>query len=183
MATHERGRTRTREGTENDRPADNHAGREIGPIGGRNDNGHGNKNGEGDGNDLGGALMTLASFLKVHPPTFRGSTNPTEVNNWFQAMERSLQAQHVLNNQFVEFAAYQLLGEVQHWWQGECRLPQLQNANIPWDVFQTAFYKNYFPESVREARELELLQLKQGSLSVANYTSRFEELCTFSRVC
>ncbi|XP_016168698.1 uncharacterized protein LOC107611262 [Arachis ipaensis] len=27
------------------------------------------------------------------------------------------------------------------------------------------------------------MQLKQGSLSVADYTSRFEELCRFSRVC
>ncbi|XP_015969213.1 uncharacterized protein LOC107492676 [Arachis duranensis] len=59
----------------------------------------------------------------------------------------------------------------------------VQNADIPWDVFQTAFYKKYFPESVREARELELMQLKHGSLSVADYTSRFEELCRFSRVC
>ncbi|KAL4371143.1 hypothetical protein AHAS_Ahas06G0136300 [Arachis hypogaea] len=54
-------------------------------------------------------------FLKVHPPTFRGSTNPTEANNWFQ--------------------------------------------------------------------ETELMQLKQSSLSVADYTSQFEELCRFSRAC
>ncbi|XP_016164735.1 uncharacterized protein LOC107607276 [Arachis ipaensis] len=30
---------------------------------------------------------------------------------------------------------------------------------------------------------MELMQLKQGSLSVTDYTSRFEELCRFSRVC
>ncbi|XP_057759548.1 uncharacterized protein LOC130979980 [Arachis stenosperma] len=115
-----------------------------------NGNGNRNENGKGDRNNLGGASTTLTSFLKVHPPTFKGSTNPTEADNWFQAMERALQAQHVPNNQFVEFAAYQLLGEAQHWW---------------------------------EARELELMQLKKGSLSVADYTSRFEELCKFSRVC
>ncbi|XP_016164899.1 uncharacterized protein LOC107607459 [Arachis ipaensis] len=116
-----------------------------------NGNGNENGNGEGDGNNLGGTPMTLASFLKVHPSNFRGLTNPTEVDNWFQAMEHALQAQHVPNNQFVEFT--------------------------------TAFYKKYFPESVREARELELMQLKQGSLSMADYTSRFEENCRFSRVC
>ncbi|KAL4315349.1 hypothetical protein AHAS_Ahas15G0176200 [Arachis hypogaea] len=127
--------------------------------------------------------MTLASFLNVHPPAFRGTTNDTEVDNWFRAMERALQIQHVPNNQFVEFAAYQLMGKAQHWWQGECQLLRLSNANIPWDVFQTAFYKKYFPESVREAKVLELMQLKQGSLSVAEYTSKFEELCRFSRVC
>ncbi|XP_016165066.1 uncharacterized protein LOC107607652 [Arachis ipaensis] len=98
-------------------------------------------------------------------------------------MERALQAQHVPNNQYVEFAAYQLAGEAQHWWQAECHLLQLQNTDVPWDVFQTAFYKKYFPESAREAKEMELMQLKQGSLSVADYTNKFEELCRFSRVC
>ncbi|KAL4344991.1 hypothetical protein AHAS_Ahas11G0233700 [Arachis hypogaea] len=50
---------------------------------------------------------------------------------------------------FVGFAAYQLLGEAQHWWQGECRLMQLQNEDIPWKLFQTVFYKKYFSESMR----------------------------------
>ncbi|KAL4366012.1 hypothetical protein AHAS_Ahas07G0163500 [Arachis hypogaea] len=87
----------------------------------RNGNGNGNgegnanDNAEGNGDNMGGVLMTLATFLKVHPPTFRGSTNPTEADHWFQ--------------------------------------------------------------------EMELMQLKQGSLSVAYYTNKFEELCRFSRVC
>ncbi|KAL4321332.1 hypothetical protein AHAS_Ahas14G0099900 [Arachis hypogaea] len=105
-----------------------------------------------------------------------------EADNWFQAMEHALQAQHVPSNQYVEFAAYQLLEEAQHWWQVECRLLQLQNADVPWE-FRTAFYKKYFPESAREAKEMELMQLKQGSLSVIDYTSKFVELCRFSRVC
>ncbi|KAL4365635.1 hypothetical protein AHAS_Ahas07G0125800 [Arachis hypogaea] len=87
------------------------------PVGNRNGNGEGNanENAEGNGDNMGGVLMTLSTFLKVHPPIFRGSTNPTEADNWFQ--------------------------------------------------------------------EMELMQLKQGSLSVEDYTSKFEELCRFSRVC
>ncbi|XP_016166042.1 uncharacterized protein LOC107608817 [Arachis ipaensis] len=136
-----------------------------------NVDGNKNNNVKGNGDKMGAALMTLATFLKVHPPSFRGSTNPIEADNWFQTMERALQAQHVSNNQYVEFAAYQLLGEAQHWWQGECRLLQLQNADIPCDVFQTAFYKKCFPQSAREAKKMELMQLKQGSLFVAKYTN------------
>ncbi|XP_057723853.1 uncharacterized protein LOC130939794 [Arachis stenosperma] len=150
-----------------------------------NENGrrNANENAGGSGDNTGGAPMTLATFLKVHPPSFRGSTNPTEVDNWFQAMERALQAQHVPHNQYVEFAAYQLREEAQHWWQAECHLLQLQNADVPWDVFQIAFYKKYFPESAREVKEIELMQLKQGSMSVAECTNKFEELCRFSSVC
>ncbi|XP_057740065.1 uncharacterized protein LOC130957208 [Arachis stenosperma] len=46
-----------------------------------------------------------------------------------------------------------------------------------------AFYKKYFPESAREAKEMELMQLKQGSMSMAEYTNKFEDPCRFSQVC
>ncbi|KAL4315742.1 hypothetical protein AHAS_Ahas15G0215500 [Arachis hypogaea] len=133
-------------------------------AGNGNGNGEGNMNDnvEGSGDNMESTPITLAIFLKVHPSSFRGSSNPTEADNWFEAMERALQAQYVPNNQYVKFADYQLLGEAQHWWQGECRLLQLQNADVPWDVFQTALYKKYFPESTREAKAMELMQLKQG---------------------
>ncbi|XP_020970762.1 uncharacterized protein LOC110268588 [Arachis ipaensis] len=158
MATRGRGRTRTRESI-NEQPANNHAefmaamaNLRLGqPAGNGNGNGEGNANDNAEGNDdnTGGFPMTLVTFLKVHPPTFRGSTNPTEADHWFQAMERALQAQHVSLNQYVEFAAYQLAGEYQPW----------------------------------KAKEIELMQLKQGSMSVADYSNKFEELCRFSRVC
>ncbi|KAL4306739.1 hypothetical protein AHAS_Ahas16G0208400 [Arachis hypogaea] len=78
-------------------------------------------------------------------------------DNWFQAVECALQTQHVPNNQFVKYVAYQLVGEAQHWCQEECRFLQLQNMDIPWELFRTIFNKKYFPESVREAKELELI--------------------------
>ncbi|KAL4391427.1 hypothetical protein AHAS_Ahas03G0244000 [Arachis hypogaea] len=76
--------------------------------------GHGNRNGNGNGEGVGNSLgsgvpMTLVTFLKVNPPSFKGSTDPTKADNWFQAMERALNGQHIPENQFVEFAAYQLL--------------------------------------------------------------------------
>ncbi|XP_016206919.1 uncharacterized protein LOC107647355 [Arachis ipaensis] len=122
-----------------------------------------NRNG---GNGRNGPMM-LATFLKVNPPTFKGTTNPTEVDNWFQAMEQALQAHQVPEDQCVEFATYQLMGEAQYWWQETRRLLQRDNIAILWDVFQSEFYKKYFPNSVRTAKELELLQLKQGHMSVA----------------
>ncbi|MED6128950.1 hypothetical protein PIB30_103024, partial [Stylosanthes scabra] len=61
----------------------------------RNPN-HNNQNiPEEDGEDGNGRPMTLATFLKVKPPEFKGTVNVTEADDWFQAMERSLQAQHV----------------------------------------------------------------------------------------
>ncbi|XP_057719986.1 uncharacterized protein LOC130934429 [Arachis stenosperma] len=141
-----------------------------------------NQGNHGNNNDK-DSPMTLATFLKVHPPTFRGTSNPTDADNWIQAMERALQAQQVPEEQWVEFATYQLQGEAQYWWQGTRRILQLDGVAISWEVFRTEFYKKYFPNSARNAKELELMQLKQGQMTVVEYTSEFEELCRFSRIC
>ncbi|KAL4294755.1 hypothetical protein AHAS_Ahas18G0259800 [Arachis hypogaea] len=91
--------------------------------------------------------MTVATFLKIHPPIFGETTNPTKTDNWFQAIDRH------------------------------------GDAAIPWDAFRTELYKKYFSNSVRTAKELELLQLKQGQMSVSEYTNKFEELYRFFRIC
>ncbi|XP_072076656.1 uncharacterized protein [Arachis hypogaea] len=76
-----------------------------------------------------------------------------------------------------------LEGDAQHWWQGIQCLLQQDEGNILWDVFKEEFYKKYFPRATRKAKEMELMQLKQGSMSVAEYTRKCEDLCHFSKVC
>ncbi|KAL4344996.1 hypothetical protein AHAS_Ahas11G0234200 [Arachis hypogaea] len=141
-----------------------------------------NHNGGNGGNGTQGQ-MTLATFLKVNPPKFKGTTNLTEADTWFQAMERALQAQLVPEEQCVEFATYLLTGKASHWWQETRRLIQQGDDPITWDTFQEEFYKKYFLNSARTAKELELLQLKLGTMSVSEYTDKFEELFRFSRMC
>ncbi|XP_015934895.1 uncharacterized protein LOC107460978 [Arachis duranensis] len=138
--------------------------------------------GEGAEDSLSRVPRTLAAFRKADPPVFNGSTNDTEADNWFRAVERALLNEHVPYDKFVEYATYQLVGEAQQWWQGERRLRHQQNVNITWALFGEAFYRKYFHELLREARELELLQLKQGSMTIAEYTSKFEGLYRFSKI-
>ncbi|MED6129198.1 hypothetical protein PIB30_105557, partial [Stylosanthes scabra] len=91
-------------------------------------NGNPNNNVPEDESDGGnGRPMTLATFLKVKPPEFKGTVNVTEADDWFQAMERSLQAQRVPAEQYVEFSTYMLQGEAQHWWAGIRRILQRDN--------------------------------------------------------
>ncbi|XP_016168563.1 uncharacterized protein LOC107611116 [Arachis ipaensis] len=127
-----------------------------------------NENVEGMEDSLGGVSRTLAAFLKVDPLIFNGSTNLTEADNWFQAVERALRTQQweKLSNGGKESADYY--------------------TNKMWTLHRRysrkLSTKKYLHESIREARELELLQLKQGSMTIAEYTSKFEELCRFSRI-
>nr|KYP33005.1 hypothetical protein KK1_046196 [Cajanus cajan] len=50
---------------------------------------------------------------------------------------------------------------------------------VYWDYFRKVFLENYFPDSVRYAKEAEFMRLHQGSLSVSEYAMRFKHLARF----
>jgi len=50
---------------------------------------------------------------------------------------------------------------------------------ITWELFKKKFYAEYFPDSVRYAKEVEFLQLMQGEMSVSEYAERFKHLGRF----
>jgi len=50
---------------------------------------------------------------------------------------------------------------------------------VTWDVFKWAFLEKYFPEDVRNNKEMEFLELKQGKMTMAKYETKFEELVRY----
>ncbi|XP_020963640.1 uncharacterized protein LOC110265152 [Arachis ipaensis] len=99
------------------------------------------------GNDANGdnGPMTVVMFLKIHPPIFGGTTNPTKADNWFQAIERALQAQQVPEDKCVEFATYLLAGEAQ-------TAKKLELLQLKQDQMSVAKYMNKLEELCRFSR-------------------------------
>ncbi|XP_058759277.1 uncharacterized protein LOC131632554 [Vicia villosa] len=50
---------------------------------------------------------------------------------------------------------------------------------ITWAVFRREFMRKYFPEDVRGRKKIEFLELKQGSMMVPEYASKFVELAKY----
>lgn len=44
---------------------------------------------------------------------------------------------------------------------------------IPWDMFKDGFNGHLFPKVVQEAKARDLMNLVQGSLTVAEYAAKF----------
>ncbi|XP_017431813.1 uncharacterized protein LOC108339181 [Vigna angularis] len=51
---------------------------------------------------------------------------------------------------------------------------------ITWELFRTKFYTEYFPDNVRFAKEVEILELMQGNRSVSEYADSFKHLLRFN---
>ncbi|XP_047170938.1 uncharacterized protein LOC124839232, partial [Vigna umbellata] len=95
-------------------------------------------------------------------------------------MERIYNAKRCPDENRLAFTEYLLTGEASHW--GTSMKAILADAHSPisWEVFRSKFYEEYFPDSVRFAKEVEFLQLVQGGKSVSEYTNTFKHLVRFN---
>lgn len=112
---------------------------------------------------------------------FEGSNDPILCSNWVKRMRRALIAVKPPEEEWVRLAINFLRGKAEDWWEktmdlefGEKRLTE-----IPWASFMEVFNKQYFPEGVRLALELEFGRLQQGERSVNEYAAEFYRLEEF----
>ena len=97
-------------------------------------------------------------------------------------MEKIFTVLAFTDHQKVAFATYMLEADAKFWWNGvKMLLKDSQTENVQ-HVYKEAFYQKYFPTSIQNAKELEFMQLRQGSRSVSEYIVKFEELCKFSTI-
>ncbi|RVW60643.1 Transposon Ty3-G Gag-Pol polyprotein [Vitis vinifera] len=118
-------------------------------------------------------------FKKLGPPYFSGATDPTEAEAWILKMEKFFGVIDCSEEQKASYAAFMLDKEADHWWRMSRRLLEDQGP-ITWRQFREAFYKKYFPDSVRRQKVGEFIRLEQGDMTVAQYEAKFTELSRFS---
>ena len=73
-----------------------------------------------------------------------------------------------------------LEGEAEYRWRGAKSFLESSGTKITWEVFLTTFFDKYFPDSVKNEKEAEFIQLKQGSMTIGQYVAKFDELSKFS---
>ncbi|XP_069146050.1 uncharacterized protein [Solanum lycopersicum] len=73
----------------------------------------------------------------------------------------------------AELASYQLKDVAQTW----CKMWQdsqvLGGVPATWEMFQTTFMERFFPREIRESKDEEFINLKQGSMTVREYSLKF----------
>ncbi|RHN53603.1 putative cu(2+)-exporting ATPase [Medicago truncatula] len=127
----------------------------------------------------GDGTRMLETFLRNHPPTFKGRYDPDGAQNWLKEVERIFRVMQCSETQKVRFGTHMLAEEADDWWVS--LLPVLEQGDtvVTWAMFRKEFLSRYFPEDVRGKKEIEFLELKQGDMSVTEYAARFVELAKF----
>ena len=53
---------------------------------------------------------------------------------------------------------------------------------ITWEIFNSVYYEEYFPASIRNTKELEFVRLQERNMSISKYATKLEALYKFSTI-
>jgi len=111
----------------------------------------------------------VREFLRMNPPSFTSSSTTEDSKNFVEELQKVFEVMHVTDAERVELAAYQLKNIARTWfdqWK-EGRAEDAPPAN--WACFEEAFLGRFFPQELKEAKVLDVLNLKYDTLSVHEY--------------
>ncbi|XP_028068729.1 uncharacterized protein LOC114271311 [Camellia sinensis] len=76
---------------------------------------------------------------------------------------------------FATFDTFTFKDNAEEWW----LLTLAKEEITTWARFLEVFYEKYFPDSLREQKASEFIHLKQGTMTVVEYKSKFTQLARF----
>ncbi|XP_075479314.1 uncharacterized protein LOC142520198 [Primulina tabacum] len=111
-------------------------------------------------------------FRRLNPPEFMGSTEPAVAEEWIKSLESIFSYLHMEDANKVTCAIFLLTKHARIWW--ESARVALPTIPLTWETFKTVFYNKYFSKDVRAKKAGDFLNLKQGTMSMAEYIQQFE---------
>jgi hypothetical protein len=79
----------------------------------------------------------------------------------------------------VLLASHQLSGPATDWWDAYVEAHE-EPKSIHWLEFRVAFYAHHAPQGVVKLKKKEFQDLKQGSMSVNEYVTKFTQLSHYA---
>jgi hypothetical protein len=121
----------------------------------------------------------LGEFQRTKPPTFSHSVEPMDADDWRKTIEKKLQVVQCNNREKVLFASHQLMGPVADWWDAYVEAHK-EPESINWQEFKNSFRSHHVPLGVMKLKKKEFEDLKQCSMTVSEYVTRFTQLSRYA---
>ena len=104
-------------------------------------------------------IDNLTRFLRLNPPMFSSSPEPSIVDDWLRKIGRELTTAGCTHAKKVCFVANQLDGPATSWWENYTTTFPI--ANVTWDQFQQAFRTAHVSAEVLSLKKREFHNLRQ----------------------
>ncbi|KAL5715946.1 hypothetical protein ACHQM5_017696 [Ranunculus cassubicifolius] len=126
----------------------------------------------------------ITKKIRIDVPDFEGKVDPIIFADWLATIEEYFDWYDMCDERRVRFAKMKLVGLAKVWWTGvEGDIRRLGQPPIDtWQEMRAKLCGKYKPRNYYDKLCDQLVNLKQGSKSVAEYMHRFDELKTRSEV-
>ncbi|XP_050915354.1 uncharacterized protein LOC127130378 [Lathyrus oleraceus] len=111
-------------------------------------------------NEGAGEFHGLGKYQNNNLPTFKGRYDPEGAHTWVQEIEKIFRVMACTNAQKVLFGPHMLSKEAKYWWENTHQRMEYVGTTISWNNFKNEFLDKYFPDDVRNGKEIEFLELK-----------------------
>jgi hypothetical protein len=102
-----------------------------------------------------------------------------EADHWLRVMESKFGFLCCTEVQKTLFAAQQLRGDASAWWVNYSTT-RPTDYQVSWAEFCDAFRAHYIPAGVMRKKRQEFMDLKQGGMSVHDYSNQFNHLVQYA---
>jgi hypothetical protein len=104
---------------------------------------------------------------------------PINADDWLKSMEKKFQVVQCNNRENVLVASQQLSGPTADWWDAYVEAHE-EPESINWSEFGAAFHAHNVSQGVIKMKKNEFQNLKQGSMSMNEYATKFTQLSCYA---
>jgi hypothetical protein len=122
---------------------------------------------------------SLGDFQCTKPPTFSHAVEPMDADDWIKSVENKLQVVQCNNHEKVLLASHQHSSPVADWWDPYVEA-HMEPKSINWPEFRATFHAHHVPQGVIKLKKKEFQDLKQESMSMNEYITKFTQLSRYA---
>ncbi|KAG8377398.1 hypothetical protein BUALT_Bualt08G0028900 [Buddleja alternifolia] len=111
------------------------------------------------GRQSGGRSTIIERFRKMNPPPFKGTSDSQGIQDWISRLEKIFDAVECPETERVTCAAFIMEDEADRWGKLEQERFIVSHELITWEKFVDCLYERYFPQSIRDQKAVEFLEL------------------------
>lgn len=132
-------------------------------------------------NQQNGRNLVVSYFRQMGPPKLKGSEGPLATEEWIFELERIFEHLDCTDAERVSCAIFQLIEDAGHWWQTQARMmTRDRRRNLTWEAFKEMVMGKFFPRAYRKQKEMELMNLEQGTMTILDYERKFNRLSRYA---
>jgi hypothetical protein len=120
----------------------------------------------------------LGDFQRTKLPSFSHAVEPMDAHDCLKSVEKKLQVVQCNNREKVLLASHQFSGPAADWWDAYMESHE-EPESMTWLEFRAAFCAHHVPQGVIKLQK-EFQDLKQGSMSVKEYVTKFTQLSRYA---